>query len=241
MKFSILITFLLIIGCAQNIGKTSKTPFNSKGFAYIYKDDDFTNKFINHKFDSKDYQVAHNSIRQGKIIKIINPLTNDYMTLKNSKKINYPDFYKVLITEPVAKKLNLDLRTPFVEIYVIKKNKSFIAKKTKIYQEEKKVSSKAPVEKVKIQNLTSIKKKQSKKQIYIVIAEFYSENSAKSLKKRITKELAALNQKKLFIKSNKTNKFSLLSGPYNSINLVKNDYILLKNFGFEDLDLDIND
>ena len=54
-------------------------------------------------------------------------------------------------------------------------------------------------------------------------------------------DLTGFDQKKLFIKSNKTNKFSLLSGPYYSINLVKNDYILLKNFGFEELDLDIND
>ncbi len=241
MKFNILIIFLLITGCAQNLGKTQKIPFNSKGFAYIYKDEDFNSKLIKYKFDNNNLEVAHNKIRQGSIIKIINPITNNYITLKNKKKIKYPDFYKVLITESVAKKLNLDFKTPFVEIYEIKKNKSFVAKKTKIYQEEKKVSSNAPVEKVKIQNLTNVKKKKVKKKIYIVIAEFYSDNSAKSLKKRIMQDLTGFDQKKLFIKSNKTNKFSLLSGPYYSINLVKNDYILLKNFGFEELDLDIND
>ena len=40
--------------------------------------------------------------------------------------------HKVLITEPVAKKLDLDLDLPLLEIIEIKKNKSFIAKKTKI-------------------------------------------------------------------------------------------------------------
>ena len=33
----------------------------------------------------------------------------------------------------------------------------------------------------------------------------------------------------------------LISGPYNTINLMKNDYILLKNFGFEELDIIINE
>ncbi len=32
-----------------------------------------------------------------------------------------------------------------------------------------------------------------------------------------------------------------MSGPYNSINLMKNDYIQLKHFGFEELDISINE
>ena len=35
--------------------------------------------------------------------------------------------------------------------------------------------------------------------------------------------------------------FEVISGPYNSINLVKNDYIELKIFGFEELDIYINE
>ena len=33
------------------------------------------------------------------------------------------------------------------------------------------------------------------------------------------------------------NKINLISGSYNAINLMKNDYINLKNFGFEELDI----
>ena len=36
-------------------------------------------------------------------------------------------------------------------------------------------------------------------------------------------------------------KITLLSGPYSTINLMKNDYIQLKNFGFEELDISINE
>ena len=33
----------------------------------------------------------------------------------------------------------------------------------------------------------------------------------------------------------------VITGPYNAVNLVKNDYIILKNFGFEELDIFINE
>ena len=49
------------------------------------------------------------------------------------------------------------------------------------------------------------------------------------------------NSKKLFIKSTKANKTTLIAGPYKSINLMKNDYIQLKLFGFEELDIDTNE
>ena len=80
-----------------------------------------------------------------------------------------------------------------------------------------------------------------KDKLYIIIAEFYSKDSANLLKERIIKELKNFNSKKLYINSRKSNKITLLSGPYNSINLMKNDYIQLKNFGFEELDISINE
>ena len=127
-----------------------------------------------------------------------------------------------------------------VEVIEVKKNKSFVAKKTIIYNEEKKIPNKAPVETVTINNI-SISKKDTKKiikdKLYIVIGEFYSSNSALFLKKRIINELTSFNSKKLYIKSKKSNKIPLLSGPYNSINSMKNDYIQLKKFGFEDTKL----
>ena len=46
---------------------------------------------------------------------------------------------------------------------------------------------------------------------------------------------------KLSTKMINKNKIRLLLGPYRSINLMKNDYIQLKNFGFEELDITINE
>ena len=245
MKYKLIVLFLFLISCVQNYSKLElNQPFNSKGFAYIYNDEDFTNKVIKKKLDNSSLQIAHNKLRPGSLVKIINVKTNHSIILKNSKRIKYPEFYKILITEPVADKLNLKATLPLVEVIEVKKNKSFVAKKTKIFKEEEKIHSNAPVENVKIDNISKndkSKKKVIKDKFYIIIAEFYSKNSASLLKKRITQELTNFDSKKLYIRSKKSNKITLLSGPYNSINLMKNDYIQLKNFGFEELDISINE
>ena len=243
MKYNLILILLIFTSCAQNLNMSDRKPFNSKGFAYIYNDDDFINKVINTKMNNSEIQIAHNTLRAGTLIKIINPKTNESIIIKNSKKIEFPDFYKILITDATAKKINIKKDLPLVEILEIKKNKSFIAKKTKIFIEEKKIHSNAPVELVKIDNISKNKTKNiaEKDKIFIIIAEFYSNESALLLKKRITNDLTNFNSSKLYIKTKKTNKITLLSGPYSSINLMKNDYIALKEFGFEELNVSINE
>ena len=156
MKFKILILIFLFSSCTQGNfnSSNSKVFFSSKGLAYIYNNKDYENKIIKQKLDNDTLQIAHKQLRPGSLIKIINLKTNDEIIIKNTKKINYPDFYKIMITEEVAKKLNLDTKLPFVEVLEIKKNKSFVAKKTKIYKEEEKIHSNAPVETVKIDNIS---------------------------------------------------------------------------------------
>ena len=245
MKYKIIVLFLFLISCAQNYSKSElNKPFSSKGFAYIYNEEDFVNKVIKQKLDNNFLQIAHNRLKAGSLIKIINIKTNDSIILKNSKRSQYPEFYKILMTRPVADKLNLQIDLPIVEVIEVKKNKSFVAKKTKIFKEEEKIHSNAPVETVTINNISKNNKSKNKTiqdKFYIIIAEFYSKNSAFLLKKRITQELTNFDSKKLYIKSKKSNKISLLAGPYNSINLMKNDYIQLKKFGFEELDISINE
>ncbi len=244
MKYKIAILILLLTSCSQNFNNLeSNKSFSSKGFAYIYNDKDFTEKIIKRKLDNNAFEIAHNNLRPGSLIKIINVKTNDSIILKNSKRFDYPNFYKIIITKPVADEINLKTDLPLVEIIELKKNKSFVAKKTKIFKEEEQIHSNAPVESVTINNIS--KKKEVKKAVndkfYIIIAEFYSKNSARLLKERITQELENFDSKKLYTKVKKTNKITLLSGPYKSINLMKNDYIQLKNFGFEELDISINE
>ena len=245
MKFRFIILLLIFTSCSHNYNNTKiLKSFTSKGFAYIYDDLDFTNKVIKKKLNNDLLQIAHKNIRPGSLIRIINIKTNDSVIIKSSKRIDYPDFYKVLITKPVADKLNLVSEFPLVEVTVIKKNKLFIAEKTKIYKEEEQIHNKAPVENVVVANISKNnidKNKKNKDNFYIIIAEFYSNDSALNLKKRINDELINFDIKKLQIKAKNSKKITLLSGPYTSINLMKNDYIQLKNLGFEELDISANE
>ena len=245
MKFRLIIFLIFILSCSPQLTTLNKKkPYSAKGFAYIYNDFDFNEKIIKGKMNNEIMQISHQNLKVGTLIKIINPKNKENIVLKNSKRIKYPEFYKILITKPVAEKLNLKKEAPLVEIIEVKKNKSFVAKKSKVFKEEEKAHSSAPVENVKIDTISKNKKKKdriNKDNFYIIIAQFYSKDSASLLKKRITQELTNFNSKKLYIKLKKSNKITLLSGPYSSINLMKNDYIQLKNFGFEELDISINE
>jgi hypothetical protein len=244
MKFKIYFFLFFFLSCSPNYTKfDNKKPYNSIGFAYIYNEDDYEKKIIKNKMNNNILQVAHHNLRTGSLIKIINPKTKEYLILKNLKKTEYPDFYKILVTKPVVDKLNINSELPLVEILEIKKNKSFIAEKAKIYNEEKIISSKAPVTSVQIANISKKipKVKKYSDNIYILIATFYSNDSAAFLKQRIVKEAPDYDNKKLIIRKKNSKEIELISGPYKSINLLKNDYIELKNFGFEELDIFIND
>ena len=139
MKFKKLFIILFLFSCTTNTTKLeNRSPYNSTGFAYIFNDKDYVDKIINGKLDNTKLQISHSKLKAGTLIKIINPSTKNSITLKNNKRINYPDFYKILITSELAKKLDLNPNLPLVEILEIKKNKSFVAEKAKIYNEEKK-------------------------------------------------------------------------------------------------------
>ena len=117
-------------------------------------------------------------------------------------------------------------------------------KKLKFTKKKKKISSNAPVTSVQIANISKKKNKEKKnntEDIYILIASFYTQNSANFLRKRINEKIPSYDNKKLKIKKKNSKEIQLISGPYKSINLLKNDYINLKNFGFEELDIIIND
>ncbi len=244
MKYKILTFLIIFSSCTTNYTKfENKKPYNATGFAYIYNELDFQKKIIKKKFENDKLQIAHNNLKTGSLIKLINPKTKESLVLKNTGKTVYPDFYKILITKKVANELNIDYELPIVELIELKKNKSFVAKKAKIFNEEKKISSNAPVTSVEISNISKNKeiKRKTIDKIYILIASFYSNESATFLKNRIKNEISSFDSEKIIIKKRKAQKIDLLSGPYSTVNLLKNDYIQLKNFGFEELNIIINE
>ena len=57
------------------------------------------------------------------------------------------------------------------------------------------------------------------------------------MKQRIIKEVPEFNTTNLKIKKINNKETQVISGPYTSVNSLKNDYIKLKNFGFEELNI----
>ena len=123
MKFSTLTLLFLLLSCSPHYTKIeNRKPYSSTGLAYIFNNYDFDNKIIKKKLNNDLLEISHKNLKTGTLIKLINPKTKEYLVLKNTKKIDYPDFYKILITRTVANKLNIHNDLPIIEVIEVKKN-----------------------------------------------------------------------------------------------------------------------
>ncbi len=242
MRFSIAFFILILASCSNGtLQKSTIDPYSSSGFALIYNEEDYNEKIISAKLKNSELEIAHNFIKKNSILKITNPENKKSVELKVSKKIKYPAFFKIIMTQKVAQELGLNKNVPFVDIQEKIKNKSFIAKKAVTFSEEKKVSNKAPVTKVKIDNISTTKEIKTKKikKFSIIVGNFYSKESAENL--RDTLEHKYVKKGSLKVEKVTKNKFRLSAGPYSSINTLKKRYFELNKYGFEDLDIKQND
>ena len=67
------------------------------------------------------------------------------MATVKSNRVKFSSFYNSVLSSRIAETLELDLSEPYVEILLIPKNSTFVAKKAKTFEEEKKVAEKAPM------------------------------------------------------------------------------------------------
>ena len=219
--------------------KKEKYYYSSSGFALIYDDDLFKQKVVNKKINNEDVRVMHSLLKVNTPIKLINPDNSKVIETKIYKKAHYPKIFNVVITKKIASILGLDVNNPYVEIIEIKKNKIFVAKKTNTFDEEKKVAEKAPVDEIKMNDLSKkeseIEKKILKENNFIlVINDFYYEDSANNLKNELVKKTKMNN---FSVKKINNKKYRLLAGPFKNFNTLKTTYISLNNLGFENLNI----
>tara|TARA_B100000029_G_scaffold199882_1_gene198285 strand:- start:5849 stop:6577 length:729 start_codon:yes stop_codon:yes gene_type:complete len=242
MRFSVIFFIFILASCSNGtVQKGAVDPYTSSGFALIYNENDYKDKIISGKLNDFELEVGHSKIKKNSIVKITNPENKKSLELKVSKNIKYPDFFKIIISKKVGMELGLSEDIPFVDIEERIKNKSFVAKKAVTFSEEQKVSDKAPVTKVKINDISEKKETKTKKvkKFTIIVGEFYSEDSAKNL--RDTLEHKYVKKGALKVKKVAKNNFRLSAGPYSSINTLKKRYFELNKYGFEDLDIKQND
>ena len=243
----IISTFVCIItlySCADynvkdGMKKKERQYYSSSGFALIYEDNLYLQKVVNKKINNDDIKVMHSLLKTNTPIKIINPANSKVIETKIYKKANYPKIFTIVVSEKIASILELDLDNPFVEVVEVKKNKTFIAKKTNMFEEEKKVAEILPVNEVKMDDLTKVevkaKKKSNKKSNFIlVVSDFYYEDSANNLMKELVKKTKINN---ISVKKINDKKYRLFAGPFKNFNALKITYISLNKLGFENLNI----
>ena len=74
-----------------------------------------------------------------------------------------------------------------------------------------------------------------------MVADLYNLESVELLKNRLLLILKDSNYKLIYVNKKNDKSYELLMGPYNTISKLKNDYTILQNSDFEDLDIKIND
>ena len=184
----------------------------------------------------------HTLLKKNTPVRITNLDNSKFIDTKVYKKANYPKIFNVVISKKIASLLDLDTDNPFVEIIELKKNKKFIAKDVNIFEEEKNVADKAPVDEIQMNDLSTEKndekiKLTNKKQFIILISDFYYKDSAINLKRELIKKIKLNN---IYIKKINNTKYRLFIGPFENFNALKTTYISLNNLGFEDLNINKN-
>ena len=242
-SFLYLLIFFIVNACDVSNNKNSKNDFfklqnkyKNSGFALIYSNDLSNVK----KLESRSLNIYHKSLKKRSKIKITNPSNGKYLIAEvKSNKEKFSNFYNSVLSLRIAEELELNHNEPLVEIMLISKDTTFVAKKTKMFDEERSVAEKAPVDGIQIndlnQKITKKKLSKSKKFSYsIKIADFYYQDTAFVMKDRITNETSI---KEVKIRKLSETKYRVLLGPFNDIKTLKDSFENLRSFNFENLEI----
>ncbi len=242
--FILIFLCLFLFSCEKsNITKLNKKVFHpenkykNSGFALVYNDKIEKIKPL----EPRSLNIYHKSLKKRSMVKILNPNNGKYLIAEvKSNKIKFSNFYNSILSLRIAEELELDLLEPFIQIVLISKDSTFVAKKTKMFDEERSVAEKAPVDGIQINdlNLKKNKKKEitkNKKFSYsIKVADFYYADTAKIMIDRIKKE-ALINDVNI-MKIAET-KYRVLIGPFNDIKSLKDSFEKMNFFNFENLEI----
>ena len=220
--------------------KQRKNYFLNKGFALVYNDDLYKKKLIESKIENRSIIIFQRNLKKNSTVKITNLINSKYIIAKVGKRTEYPFFYNSVISKRISQELEIDELEPYIEIKEIVANSSFIAKKSKTFDEEKKVADIAPIDSISVNNLNdSIQKKEKKikksKFNYIIkIADFYFKNSAKSMIDRIKKETPVNNVR---IQNLSSTQYRVFLGPFNNINSLQKAFSDISTLEFENIEI----
>jgi hypothetical protein len=246
-KSLLIVFFIFLLGCEQNnlnkdiVDQEIMTKYKNSGFTLVYDSELIKEKKISKKIDNRSLIILHKSLKKNSFVKITNPVNQKTVIAKVvSNNVKFSDFYNSVITSRIANELSLNLNEPYIDIILISQNSTFIAKKAKTFNEEKKVAEKAPVDGIQIDNLgedNQQKKETAKEEIFsysIKIADFYYKDSAKNMSNRIINETNINNP---LIKTISNTKYRVLLGPFNDIKKLEDSFNEIKSLDFENIEI----
>ncbi len=246
MNYRIIRFFLIlffIYGCdqvttnnSQKININFENKYRNSGFALVYNKDLKNIK----KIDERSLDIYHKKLKKKSYVKIVNPENGKSLIAKvKSNKVKFSNFYNAILSHRIAETLELDLTEPYIEIILISKNSTFVAKKAKTFDEERNVAEKAPIDGIQINDLNKKKNKkvdiESKIFSYsIKIADFYYKETADMMVRKIYDETLLNN---INIKKLSQTKYRVLIGPFNDIKSLKKSFEKMNILNFENLEI----
>jgi hypothetical protein len=246
-KSILIVFFIFLVGCDQNnlkkdvVNREIMSKYKNSGFTLVYDPLLKKEKKISKKIDNKSLFIFHKNLKKNSFVKITNPINQKTVIAEViSNKVRFSDFYNSVITSRIADELSLNLNEPYIDLVLISQNSTFIAKKAKTYNEEKKVAEKAPVDGIQIDNLGDVnqpKNEANKDNIFsysIKIADFYYKDSAKNMSDRIIDETNITNP---VVKTISNTKYRVLLGPFNDIKKLEDSFNEIKSLDFENIEI----
>lgn len=242
----IILVFFFLFSCTNNsknlVNKDVYEAYSNKGFALIYNDDLLKKKIISKKIDNRSLIIFNNNLSFDTPVKVTNLINGKNLIAKVGYNSKYPNFYNSVISNRIAKELNIDIKQPYVQIKSLNSNTTFIANKAKTYDEEKKVADKAPVEDIVIQNIGKSNEKTYSNETleikdfkYIIkFADLYFEDSAITLKSRLLDEFDIT---KVKIKKISKNTYRVYKGPFGDLNSIKKAFNDINKLNFENIEI----
>ena len=248
-KYLSILIFFLLTNCTphtlNNNNKINvlKDNYSNKGFALIFNDDLYIKNIITKKIDKRSLIIFQKNLKKNTQVKITNILNGKSLIATVGINANYPLFNNSVISLRIAETLDINIDEPYIKIVEISQNSSFLAKKAKTYEEEKKVAAKVPVNNISISDLNNVKK--SNKIIpkrnfkyKIKIADFYFYKTALLMVKRIKDETKNKNTK---IEKISDKKYRVYIGPFYNINSLQKSYNDINILEFENIEIINND
>ena len=249
-KYIFIIFLLIVSSCTtytvtdNEIKSLQNNNFENKGFALVYNDILYEKKIISKKMDDRSLIIFQKNLKKGTTVKIKNILNDKTILAKVGKKSQYPLFNNSVISDRISKEIDLDPNEPYIEIFEILNNSSFVAKKAKTFDEEKKVADKAPIDSISVNDLNSdvskkIEQENEKKFDYTIkIADFYFKDTALSMIDRIKKETPVDD---FGIKKLSNTEYRVYLGPFYSINSLQKAFNDINVLQFENIEIIKND